>query len=349
MDDYALERNIEYTQKLRAMLKELPPFCSSFFNAMEGTTSPLTRYGYAMDLRTFFSFIIDEIPQLQNKTLREITLEDMNALSSDHIEMFIEHLTYYTDKNTSKQHENHDRAKARKLSALRSLFKYLLKKQKINNNVAALVDTPKLYDKPIIRLEPNEVADLLDFVDSGDTLTPKQRQYHSHTNCRDIAIMTVFLGTGIRISELIGLNISDIDFETGGFRITRKGGNQVVIYFGSEVEAALLEYIRIRKTILPTQGTEDALFLSMQRKRITPRAVQNLVKKYAKAAVPLKKISPHKLRSTYGTLLYQETGDIYLVADVLGHKDINTTKKHYAAQSDENRRKAARIVKLRDE
>ena len=87
----------------------------------------------------------------------------------------------------------------------------------------------------------------------------------------------------------------------------------------------------------------------MQKKRISNRAVQNLVKKYAKIVTPLKNISPHKLRSTYGTALYQETGDIYLVADVLGHKDVNTTRKHYAAISDEKRRMAARMVRLRED
>lgn len=87
----------------------------------------------------------------------------------------------------------------------------------------------------------------------------------------------------------------------------------------------------------------------MQKKRIGVRAVEKLVKKYASQVTTLKKISPHKLRSTYGTTLYRETGDIYLVADVLGHSDVNTTKKHYAQQSDDNRRRAARIVKLREE
>jgi site-specific recombinase XerD len=96
-------------------------------------------------------------------------------------------------------------------------------------------------------------------------------------------------------------------------------------------------------------GHEHALFLSIQKKRITARAVENLVKKYAAVATPLKKISPHKLRSTYGTMLYQETGDIYLVADVLGHKDVNTTRKHYAAISQDRRRIAAQVIKLRED
>ena len=93
----------------------------------------------------------------------------------------------------------------------------------------------------------------------------------------------------------------------------------------------------------------NAFFLSLQNKRITVRAVENLVKKYAKNVTTIKKITPHKLRSTFGTNLYQETGDIYLVADVLGHKDVNTTRKHYAAMKDEHKRKAAKAVKLRED
>ena len=123
---------------------------------------------------------------------------------------------------------------------------------------------------------------------------------------------------------------------------------EMVVYFGDEVESALKNYIEERKKIEPKSGSENALFLSMQNKRIGVRSVENLVKKYAQKVNVLKKITPHKLRSTYGTTLYNETGDIYLVADVLGHKDVNTTRKHYAQMQDENRRKAARAVKLRD-
>ena len=103
-----------------------------------------------------------------------------------------------------------------------------------------------------------------------------------------------------------------------------------------------------RKATTPLSGHEQALFLSTQRKRMGVQAVENMVKKYARQVTPNKKITPHKLRSTYGTSLYKETGDIYLVADVLGHKDVNTTKKHYAAIDDNRRRKAASAVKLRE-
>ena len=162
-----------------------------------------------------------------------------------------------------------------------------------------------------------------------------------------MAILTLLLGTGIRVSECVGIDINDIDFKNSGIKIRRKGGNETIIYFGEEVEEALLDYIEERKLIIPITGDENALFLSLQKRRISVRAVENLVKKYSSLVTHLKKITPHKLRSTYGTALYKETGDIYLVADVLGHKDVNTTKKHYAAIEDERRKKARNAVKLR--
>ena len=109
-----------------------------------------------------------------------------------------------------------------------------------------------------------------------------------------------------------------------------------------------LDYLEEREHIIPVQGNENALFLSLQNRRMSVRAVENLVKKYASRVTTLKKITPHKLRSTYGTTLYRESNDIYLVADVLGHKDVNTTRKHYAAQEDERRRSATKYVRLRE-
>lgn len=212
-----------------------------------------------------------------------------------------------------------------------------------------MVDLPTIRDKAIIRLEPNEVADLLDVVQNGDGLTEKQKAYHNKTQKRDLAILTLFLGTGIRISELVGIDIDDINFSSNEFSIIRKGGKQDILVFGDEARAALLDYMLEREKIQAQEGHEQALFLSLQRTRLTVRAVENIVEKYAKIAVPLKKISPHKLRSTYGTNLYNETGDIYLVADVLGHKDVNTTRKHYAAVSEDRRRLAAKVIKLRED
>ena len=236
----------------------------------------------------------------------------------------------------------------RKISSLKSFYNYFFRIEKLTTNPAALVQLPKLHEKEIIRLDVDEVALLLDEVEQGENLTEKQKAYHNRTCVRDLALLTLLLGTGIRVSECVGLNLDDVDFKNGGIHIHRKGGKEVTIYFGSEVEEALLDYLEERKEITEAPGSEEALFLSLQRKRISVRSVENLVKKYAKLVTPLKKITPHKLRSTYGTNLYRETGDIYLVADVLGHSDVNTTKKHYAALEDERRRSARNAVKLRE-
>ena len=180
-------------------------------------------------------------------------------------------------------------------------------------------------------------------------MTQTQQRYHKYTRTRDIAIFTLLLGTGIRISELVGLDVNSIDFRVNSFIVTRKGGAQVQLYFGEEVEHALQNYMEEREKIIPQSGSENALFLSLQKKRMSQRAIQLLVKKYAQVITPLKKISPHKFRSTFGTMLNYETGDIYLVADVLGNKDVNTTRKHYAALSDDRRRQAATKIRLRDD
>ena len=234
------------------------------------------------------------------------------------------------------------------MASLKSFYNYFFRNGRSQTNPAALVKLPKLHEKEIIRLEIDEVARLLDLVEDGQELTERQKAYHEKTKIRDLALMTLLLGTGIRVSECIGLNLNDVDFNVDGIRIHRKGGKEVIIYFGDEVEQALRAYLEERKKMIPAPGNEEALFLSMQKKRMNVRSVENLVKKYSRIVTPLKKITPHKLRSTYGTNLYRETGDIYLVADVLGHADVNTTKKHYAALEDERRRSARNKVKLRE-
>ena len=164
-----------------------------------------------------------------------------------------------------------------------------------------------------------------------------------------MALTTLLLGTGIRVSECVGLDTTHVDFKNNGIKITRKGGNEVIIYFGDEVEEALTRYMEERKDIIPCEGHENALFLSMQKRRISIKSVENLVKKYSQMVTTMKKITPHKLRSTYGTMLYSNTGDIYLVADVLGHKDVNTTRRHYAHMLEDQRKKASKAVRIFDE
>lgn len=345
--NYRLQQDQKHTLALRELLTQMPAFCEDFFRGIHDETLPLTRLNYARDLNIFFDFLLEFKPSLAGKRRRDLDLVDMANVTLDDLEVFMDHLTYYERENKSLM--DREAAKERKLSALRSLFKYLFKKQRIPSNVAALVDMPKRHEKVITRLEVDEVARLLDLVEDGEQLTPRQRSFHQQTKERDLALISLLLGTGIRVSECVGLNISDLDFSINGFRVVRKGGAAAILYFPTEVEKALRAYLEKREQMQAQPGHEDALFLSLQKKRMDVRSVQNLVKKYARVITPLKNISPHKLRSTFGTNLYNETGDIYLVADVLGHSDVNTTRRHYAAMSDENRRVAAHKIHLRDD
>lgn len=338
--------NKENIEKMRAVLQELPKFCKQFFRGIENTTSTRTRLGYALDLRIFFEFIQQNNNALRRTPIWEYPLSLLDQLGREDIEEYLDYLElYYKD---DKEYRNDERGKSRKLASLRSMYHYFYTSELIEKDVAALVPMPKLHEKEIIRLDPDEVATLLELVENGEELTETEKRYHRVTKTRDLALLTLLLGTGIRVSECVGLNLNDVDFKNGGIRIVRKGGYEAVVYFGEEVEDALLDYWDERTHKTAATGHEDALFLSMQNKRISVRAVEKLVKKYASKVTSLKKITPHKLRSTYGTNLYRETGDIYLVADVLGHKDVNTTRKHYAAQQEENRRRAAKAVKLRE-
>lgn len=344
MADYFLDRDHKNIEKLRQISAELPSFCSDYFVGVESRTTPLTRINYAHDYKIFFDYLSRFVLK---KEVSEISLQDLNRVTASQIEQFLSYLSYYKDKD-GNEHTNTERGKTRFLSSIRSLFKYFFNKDKLDANVASKVEPPKMHAKEIIRLEPNEVALLLDETENGDRLSGRQISFHSKTGVRDTAIVTLFLGTGIRISELVGLNVEDIDFEENSFRITRKGGSRVILYFNEEVSDALKRWIELREEN-PITSHENALFLSLQNKRIGVRAVENLVKKYARTVTPLKNISPHKLRSTFGTNLYRETQDIYMVADVLGHKDVNTTKKHYAAIGEDMRRTAARKVVLRND
>lgn len=344
-DNFYEKRKINCLARVDEILNELPPFLGEFFVGIENNTSPLTRLNYASDLRIFFDFLCKKV--YKNKKIEDITLQDLENLDSMQIERYLSYLSHY--EHDGKTLSCGDKAKQRKLSSLRALYKYFFNKDKITANTAAKIKTPKIHDKEIIRLEVNEVSELISAVESADGLSKRQKAYHENVKLRDVAIITLFLGTGIRISELVGLNVDDVFFDSDSFVVTRKGGNRTILYFNEEVKTALLNWLDYRNSIKTLDKNEKAMFLSIRNKRISVRNVQILVEKYAKAVTPLKKITPHKLRSTFGTNLYKETGDIYVVADFLGHSDINTTKKHYAAMSEDIRRGAIKHVKLRDD
>lgn len=336
-------RDMQNRIKTGHYIEGLPEYCYDFFVGVENNTSSLTRYNYAMDFAVFFDYLGQYVFK---KSASEITTADLDTLKARHIEQFLSYIAIY--EKDGKTYRNGEKGKARKLASIRSLFKYLFNHDMLSANIASKIETPKLHNKEIIRLEQNEVSSLIENIENPSDFSQRQTSYNKNTFERDNAIVTLFLGTGIRISELVGLNVESFDFSQNAFVVTRKGGNQAVLYFSNEVAMALKTWLEKRAT-LELDKDEKAMFISLQNKRISVRAVENMVKKYARLASPLKKISPHKLRSTFGTNLYRETKDIYIVADVLGHKDVNTTKKHYAAINEDMRRTVADKVKLRND
>jgi site-specific recombinase XerD len=352
INQYREEIDAKRILQIREITKELPQACSDFLRAIAISTGTFTRLAYAIDLRTFFRFLHEERISFSDKPVILLDDHDLEKLTRNDMIAYTEYLTYYLKSSDdasvpNKIFVNHELSIKRKLCAIRSFYDYLFKNQRISSNITELVPLPKVHEKPIIRLNRDEMVRMLEQAQNGDQLTKTQQKFQKITAKRDFAILSLFLGTGIRVSECVGININDVDLENNAFIVTRKGGNQVVLYFPPEVAEALADYMTERMETEALPGHEHALFLSLQRRRITQRAVQNLVKKYAAVAAPLKsRISPHKLRSTYATNLYNETGDIYLVADVLGHTSVDTTRKHYADMTDARRKMAAEHVHL---
>lgn len=332
--------------KLRTKLSGLPAYCKEFILNLETTTTARTRLGYVQDLQTFFYFLTQMNPNFKNMSIQEIPLQELDRLSIADIDEYMSWLDLYY--HGDKENQNHNAGKYRKLSSLRTFYNYFCKVERLKNNPAALTKTPKLPEHDIIILEPNEVAEIIEYAASGEKLTERQKKFARLTRLRDVAILVLLLGTGIRVSECVGLDLNHIDFKNNTFTVIRKGGKENRIYFGQEVRQALLDYLEEGRPMLKPLSDESALFLSIQHKRISVRAVQDLVKKYGDMLDTNKSISPHKLRHTFGTNIYQETGgDIYAAAELLGHSSIETTRKHYAKFSNERRKQLSNIIKLR--
>ncbi len=342
---YYIDRNKKNLRKLNDLLMELPDICSVYFIGISNDTTPLTRVNYARDLKIFFNYLIEFEKPFMKFKIKDISVQDLDKIDSMMIERFLNYTSYY-DKVTGQVRTNTELGKSRKLSAVRSFLKFFFDKNLILSNVATKVKTPKIHSKAIIRLEDDEMTDIIDRTESLQGFSLHQQKYNDKLSLRDTAIVTLFLGTGIRVSECVGLNVEDINFSNHSFKVIRKGGNESILYFNEEVEEALKNYLILRESYkLP--DSEHALFVSIQKKRMGVRAMEKLITKYARISTPLKRISPHKLRSTFGTNLYRSTNDIYVVAEVLGHKDVNTTKKHYADISEDIKKKASTSINLR--
>ncbi|MBO4807932.1 MAG: tyrosine-type recombinase/integrase [Lachnospiraceae bacterium] len=343
--EFNRQKDRSYRIKLEELKKSLPTYTYEFLDSRV-QRNPNTAVSYAYDLITFLGYLKEFCPPAKDYDLNEIPADILDNLSFQDIN---EYQKYLSAKDVTvigdKDLQNDISGIARKMSALRSFYKYQCQHDFLTKDptVGANKQSRKDDDHVIIRLTPSEVDTFLTTIKNCDVGSDRQQKILQNTRYRDYAILTLLLRTGIRVSECVGLDLSDINFKEMSMCVVRKGHKEHILYFDDVVEEALMDYIQFERPKYIESDKEKALFLSNRKKRLAVRSIQEMVDKYAKVAVSNKKISPHKMRSTYGTALYNKTGDIRLVADVLGHSDINTTAKHYAASEDAHRRMAAKI------
>lgn len=333
------QTELYYTDKVNALLKTMPDFVKNYIRAIHNRTSPRTRYEYLKDIQTFLSYAQD-VSDSDN-----ITLDTLKSFSKINFEEYFEYLEHY-EKN-GREYTNSRNSIKRKISALRKFFSYLFESEMIPSDEIRKVAMPKLHKKEIIRLETDEATDFINAVENGTNMTKKEQDYYNLQSTRDAAIIYLLLSSGLRVSECVELDLTDIDMNRSCVHIVRKGGDEATVYFSDEAAVYINRYLEWRKSDKHIPDDETALFLSSRKSRLSVRSVQMLVKKYAKRSVPLKNITPHKLRATFATNLYNETGDIYLVAETLGHKDVTTTKNHYANLSDKRKEENRNKVKFK--
>ena len=327
MSDYRKETEAKLNLKIEELLKDVPQFVSSYILSISVNTSASTRLEYLRDIKRFLSYIMESYTDAKINSITDITLDIIESLDVDFLNSYSLYLKTYM-KN-GKIRTNSDVAISRKQSSIRSMYAFLYSNDKIKSNPMVKVASPKIKTNSIIYMENDETKDFLNAVASGGT-NKMQAAYHNKQKIRDYALISLLLSTGLRVSECVGLDIKDIDFKHYEIRLIRKGGRKDKIYMSDSLAAIMDEYVQFRKLQTALPSHEDALFLSSQKKRMGVRAVEKLVEKYREQAALSKHITPHKLRSTYGTNLYEVTGDLYLVAELLGHKSVETTKSHYA-------------------
>ena len=329
------EENVK--KKYAEKLNQLPDYCKSFFYAKDDVYAAKTKLAYAIDLYTFFYYLIDTEPdRFPYNSVKDFTLDELNSLTSEDIIGYMIYLNDYAMKNpdgTVSNYKNSATGKKRKLATLKSFFRYLNVNRKIENDPTHFVDTPKTRKKEIIVLSEKEQKKLQHAVETGKDKTTRALAFHEHTKYRDIAILTTFLGTGLRVSELVGLDINDLDFDEQRVLTKRKGEGQEFVYFNKKVLSAITDYLDIeRNELIKGKGDPNEngpLFLSNRGTRISVDRVERIIKEAAATVLPPNlKISCHTLRKTYGTAIFEQF-DLLTAQHALGHSSSTTTATYY--------------------
>lgn len=314
-----------YREKTEFLLQDMPDYVADFIHEIKNTTSERTQYEYTLDIRHLLYYLA------VGKPLTDILLSDIDNISEDKFEEYVSHLAHYEENG--KDMYNGNASIKRKLVAVRSFMDYLYQEGKIQNTEIRKIPVPKVPESDVIYLDEEETEKLKNIIIHGTGLSRKQKDYHNIQSVRDLAIVFLILTSGIRVSECAELDITDVSLENACVRVVRKDGDESSVEFSDDTVVYLTEYLKYRKTI-PGAEHEPALFLSSQKRRMSMRAIENMITKYARMVIPNKNITPHKLRATYAAKLYEETGDINLVTENMGYKNTKTTKERYENLSD---------------
>lgn len=300
---------------------EFPPLIQRFANykdVVQGC-SQKTVTEYLFDLRTFCRYLLASRNGLPTSG-DEFEAIDIRGLDTQFFEGVTTSEIYDFLSYIKNDRGNDDRARARKLSAIKQFYKYCTVRQMLfENNPAANIESPKLKKSLPKHLSVEECVDLLEAVTNDPTSKTKERDY---------AILTIFLNCGVRLSELAGISLTDLDNELRSMRVIGKGSKERIVYLNEACRSAINAYLPIRMQTPAKEKGESALFLSSQGKRISVKTVQWMVKKYlGEAGLEYKNYSTHKLRHTAATLMYQSGDvDIRVLKDILGHEQLNTTQ-----------------------
>ena len=316
--------------------RQMPKYLRGFFAYLKGNILPMSRLAYLHDIRFFFQYLIDETDLTKAEDTTKIKLDELQEIQAVDVNMFIDYCRKYkveTDK-TTYIYENANKTLARKKSSVSVLFKYLYRDGMVEKNITDGFDpirVPRPGEKEIKALQDDEVMIMLDSVSTGTGLTDKERLYWEKTKLRDKAILIMFLTYGLRLSELQQLNISSFNFGRGEFKIYRKRGKESIMPLNKSATSVIHDYIdneRISDEKVEEEH-KDALFLSLQGKRMTERQIRELVKKYTSIALKTSRkggYSPHKLRATAATSLIGRGNSIFDVAALLDHEQVTTTQ-----------------------
>ncbi len=354
-NEYTRRKNIRLNAKYEELRKQLPDFVITWLNSKVDLAKS-SRVAYARDILRYLNFVMDAVDGISAVSTRELTLADITDDINDAAhnlfgtDFFNAYIHYLQECDIDRFTGNDINSVNRKLIPIRAIYLFYCNRGDIRiNPMANYRRLKEPEDKIITHLTTDDVKALFDAVEyaEGMKMSAHQKAYREKTRKRDIAIITLFLGTGIRVSELAGADLSHLDFKENKLAVIRKGAHGDRVYFNEKVASVLKDYIYTERNNIVANTDEEPLFYSLQGKRISINAIENLVKKYTSPIIE-GGFSPHKLRATYGTSLYMATGDLGLVQDALGHSSPTTTKKFYVNSREENLKKAAATDLYRD-